>query len=208
LHKVRDLPVKSLKIKSIGFARSKNWPESILGSWARIIQEIIKNAASYGYRWANIEALQRAWKNANPNNKKEFKEIGSKIYKCLNSGYFNNKDNLLGKVWKYVLKKELKKFFKVHYLPDEDNNNTDGCLGRQASRSKGDVEKSIKGQRKQKHSFVITKRSRTGKQTSKRRKSSKSDDDEVVITYVRCSEKQKGDTKSPSPSPKKTQSRR
>lgn len=122
----------------------------------RIIDEILKNATNNGYPWVAIEDIQDAWAAALDHESRVIE--GQKILKCLSEGYFASREESLKPHWKYALEKELMDDMNIEYLRREKGKkDVDGCLARQASRSRSDVLKRIERKGKRIHKYIVSK---------------------------------------------------
>jgi hypothetical protein len=129
--------------------------KEVAGDIARlwIIQELLKNANVLGYGWSVSENIQDAWQEATTDH--ERKVVARKVNKCLSEGYFAEQESSLKK---YVLEAKLMTTLKLVYVSEKTFENTDGCLARQASRSKADVLRQIGKAGKSIHSYILTQK--------------------------------------------------
>lgn len=146
----------------------------------KIIDEVVDNAGTLGYPWYCIEDIQDAWAAALDHESRV--TVGQKILKCLSVGYFADREDSLNPNWKYVMEKELLKTFNLAYLSDDGEE--DGCLSKQASRSRADVVKRLERKGRKLHDYIASKRAKKGEKR-KKRKPNDEDDDSIIECYVR-----------------------
>jgi hypothetical protein len=138
----------------------KNWCKNLKielskAAKLKIIQEMIKNAQTFGYPWMVIQDIQEAWLDACLPKQRD--DVGKKILQCSTKGYFRDCSESLSTSWKYTLKGDMMRLFNLVYLNDKHVGRV-GCIARQASRSKNDVLKRIMISGKKRHHHIATRR--------------------------------------------------
>jgi hypothetical protein len=153
--------IEGMRLSEAKRERMKNWfinLKDVAGYECRrrIINEVIENAGKFGYGWLVIEDIQDAWSAVVTHEERVVE--GQKILRCLSEGYFAERQDSLQSNWKYVMEKEVMEHLGLAYLPGEGGTKEDGCISKQASRSRADVVKRIGRKGKSIHQYIVSRK--------------------------------------------------